>query len=96
MIVESSDELEVPVVGVPIFVEVDHMGVDVVDTCMVFDHTSSCAIGSDGGSIGPLVRIETCGSSSSSVKGFSKEFVVDVCRSILVSSLSLFFSLGVA
>jgi hypothetical protein len=58
MIVENSDEFEVPVGDVLIVSEVDHMGVDFVCTGLVCDHMSSCGIGSDGVSIGRSICIE--------------------------------------
>ncbi len=94
MIVENNGEFEVPVVDAPIVVEVVHTGVDVVSTCMVVCiHTILNGSDSVGDSTGPFFRIGIHDSDSSSVKGFSNHFVVDVCRRISVSSLSLFFFL---
>ena len=95
MIVESNDVLEVPAGGVPIVGAVDRMDVDFVDTCMVFVHTILNGSDSADGSTGPFFHILIDDSDSSSVKGFSNHFVVDVCRRTLVSNLSQFFFLVV-
>ena len=92
MIVKSNDVFEVPDVDALIVVEVVHTGVDVVDTCMVIcSHTFLCGIDFSHDSIDPSVHIATYDSNNSSVKGFSKDFVVDICWCTLVSSLSRFF-----
>jgi hypothetical protein len=94
MIVENNGVFEVPVVDAPIVVEVAHTGVDVVDTCMVVcSRTFLCGIDFSHDSINPSVHIATYDLNNSSVKGFSKDFVVDICRCTSVSSLSRSFTL---
>ncbi len=80
MIVENNDELEVPAGGVPIVDAVVRMDVDFFDTCKAFVHTILSGNGSADGSTGPFFHILNDDSDSSSVKGFSNHFVVDVCR----------------
>ncbi len=93
MIAENNDELEVPAGGVPIVCEVVRMGVGFVNTCMVFAHTILNGNDFSGDRTGPFFHILNDDSDSSSVKGFSNHFVVDVCRRTLVSNLSQFFFL---
>jgi hypothetical protein len=94
MIVENNGVVEVPAVDVPIVVEIDHTGVVVVGTCMVAcSRTFLCGIDFFHDSTGLSFHIATCDSNNSSVKGFSKDFVVDICRCTSVSSLSPFFVL---
>ena len=93
MIVENNDELEVPVGGVPIVCAVVRMDVGFADTCKAFVHTILNGNHSADDSTGPFVRILIDDSDSSSVKGFSNHFVVDVFRRTLVSNLSQFFVL---
>jgi hypothetical protein len=94
MIVENNSVFEVPDVDAPIVVEVVRTGVDVVDTCMVIcSHTFLCGIDFSHDSIDPSVHITTYDSNNSSVKGFSKDFAVDICQYTSVSSLSQFFVL---
>lgn len=95
MIVENNDELEVPAGGVPIVGAVDRMDVDFADTCKAFVHTIVNGNDSADDSTGPFFHILIDDSDSSSVKGFSNHFVVDVCRRTLVSNLSQFFFLVV-
>ena len=90
MIVENNDELEVPAGGVPIVSAVVRMGVGFADTCKAFVHTILNGNDSADDSTGPFFHILI---DSSSVKGFSNRFVVDVCRRTLVSNLSQFFVL---
>ncbi len=67
MIAENSDELEVPVGGVPIVCAVVRMGVGSADTCKVFVHTILNGNDSAGDSTGPFFRIVIYDSDSSSV-----------------------------
>ncbi len=90
MIVENNDELEVPAGDVPIVDAVDRMDVDFADICKAFVHTILSGNGSADGSTGPFFHILIDDLDSSSVKGFSNHFVVDVCRCTLVSNLSQF------
>ena len=91
MIVENNGVLEAPVVDVPIVVDVVHTGVGVVDTCMV----CVCSFLRDIDFFHDrYVPIETCGSNSSSMKGFLKHSVVDSCRCTSMNSLSQFFVLS--
>ena len=94
MIVKSNDVFEVPDVDAPIVVEVVHTGVDVVGTCMVAcSCTFLCFFFFSHDCIDPSVHIRTYDSNNSSVKGFSKDFAVDICQYTSVSSLSQFFVL---
>ncbi len=93
MIVENNDELEVPAGGEPIVDAVVRMDVDFADTCKAFVHTILSGDDSADDSTGPFFHILIDDSDSSSVKGFSNHFVVDVCRRTLVSSLSQFLIL---
>ncbi len=80
MIAENNDELEVPAGGVPIVGAVVRMGVGVADTCKAFVHTILNGNDSADDSTGPFFHILIDDLDSSSVKGFSNHFVVDVCR----------------
>ncbi len=94
MIVENNSVFEVPAVDAPIVVEVVHTGVVVVDTCMVVcSRTFLCGIDFSHDSTDPFFHIATCDSNNSSVKGFLKDFVIDICRSTSVSNFSQFFVL---
>ena len=93
MIAENNDELEVPVGGVPIVCAVVRMDVGFACTCKASVHTILNGNDSAGDSTGPFFHILIDDSDSSSVKGFSNHFVVDVCRRTLVSNLSQFFFL---
>jgi hypothetical protein len=94
MIVENNDVFEVPAVDVLIVVEVAHTGVVVVDTCIIAcSRTFLCGIDFFHDSTDPSFLIATYDLNSSTVKGFSKDFVVNICRCTSVSSLSLFFVL---
>ena len=90
MIVESNDVLEVPAGGVPIVDACVRMGVDFACTYKVFVHTILSGNDSADDSTGPFFHILIDDSDSSSVKGFSNHFVVDVFRRTLVSNLSQF------
>jgi hypothetical protein len=93
MIVESIDVLEVPAGGVPIVGAVVRMDVGFACICKAFVHTILNGSDSADGSTGPFFHILIDDSDSSSVKGFSNHFVVDVFRRTLVSNLSQFFFL---
>ena len=95
MIVENNDGLEVPVGGVPIVCAVGRMDVGFACICKAFVHTILNGNDSADDSTGPFFHILIDDSDSSSVKGFSNHFVVDVCRRTLVSNLSQFFFLVV-
>ncbi len=95
MIVENSDELEVPAGGVPIVGAVVRMDAGFACICKDFVHTILSGNDSSDDSTGPFFHILIGDSDSSSVKGFSNHFVVDVCRRTLVSNLSQFFFLAV-
>ncbi len=74
----------------PIVGAVGRMDVDSVDTCKAFVHTIVNGNDSADDSTGPFFHILIDDSDSSSVKGFSNHFVVDVCRRTLASNLSQF------
>ena len=93
MIVENNDGLEVPAGGVPIVGAVVRMDVGSACICKAFVHTILNGNDSADDSTGPFFHISIDDSDSSSVKGFSNHFVVDVCRRTLVSNLSQFFFL---
>ncbi len=93
MIVENNDELEVPVGGVPIVGEVVRMDVGFACICKACVHTILSGNDSVDDSTGPFFHALIDDSDSSSVKGFSNHFVVDVCRRTLVNNLSQFFFL---
>jgi hypothetical protein len=93
MIAENNDALEVPAGGVPIVGAVVRMGVGFADTCKVFVHTILNGNDSVDDSTGPFFHILIDDSDSSSERGFSNHFIVDVCRRTLVSNLSQFFVL---
>ena len=90
MIVESNDVLEVPAGGVPIVDACVRMGVDFACTYKVFVRTILSGNDSADDSTGPFFHILIDDSDSSSVKGFSNHFVVDVFRRTLGSNLSQF------
>ena len=74
----------------PIVGAVGRMDVGFACICKVFVHTILNGNGSVDDSTGPFFHILIDDSDSSSVKGFSNHFVVDVCRRTLVSNLSQF------
>ena len=90
MIVENNDGLEVPAGGVPIVDAFVRMGVDFACTYKASVHTILSGNDSVDDSTGPFFHILIDDSDSSSVKGFSNHFVVDVFRRTLVSNLSQF------
>ena len=69
------------------------MGVDFACTYKASVHTILSGNDSADDSTGPFFHILIDDSDSSSVKGFSNHFVVDVFRRTLVSNLSQFFVL---
>jgi hypothetical protein len=79
MIDENNDELAVPAGGVPVVGAVVRMDVDSADTCKAFVHTILNGNDSPDDSTGLFFHILIDDSDSSSVKGFSNHFVVDVC-----------------
>ncbi len=93
MIVENNHELEVPAGGVPMVDVVVCMDVGFACICKAFVHTILNGNDSADDSTGTFFHILIDDSDSSSVKGFSNHFVVDVCRRTLVSNLSQFFVL---
>ncbi len=74
----------------PIVGAVVRMDVGFACICTAFVHTILNSSGSADDSTGPFFHILIDDSDSSSVKGFSNHFIVDVCRRTLVSNLSQF------